>query len=112
MDDKRVFKCNRCGCCCKNIGYVQEADFLNRGDGVCKYYSDDKKMCMIYDFRPDICRVDKMYKRFKDKMSWDEYIDFNYESCEQLRELEKKKKMGNVEEKEVNNVDNNRNYFD
>ena len=65
---------------------------------------------MIYDFRPDICRVDKMYKRFKDKMSWDEYIDLSYESCEQLRELEKKKQMGNVE-KEVNNVDN-RNYFD
>ena len=65
---------------------------------------------MIYDFRPDICRVDKMYKRFKDKMSWDEYIDLSYESCEQLRELEKKKQKGNVE-KEVTNVDN-RNYFE
>ena len=110
MEDKREFKCNRCGCCCKNIGYVEEADFLNRGDGVCKYYSFDEKMCMIYDFRPDICRVDKMYKRFKDKMSWDEYIDLSYESCEQLRELEKKKQKGNVEN-EVTNVDN-RNYFE
>ena len=47
MEDKKEFKCNRCGCCCKNIGYVEEADFLNRGDGVCKYYSFDEKMYSI-----------------------------------------------------------------
>ena len=108
MNGIREFKCNRCGCCCKNIGYVEEASHLDRGDGVCKYYSDDKKMCTIYDFRPDICRVDKMYKRFKDKMSYDEYLDLSYESCEQLRELEKKK-MENTEKIIIDNVGN---YFD
>lgn len=85
------FKCIKCGACCKNIGYVEEAKFLDRGDGVCKYYSIENKECTIYDFRPPICRVDKMYKRFKDKMSYKEYLELSYSSCEELRELEKNK---------------------
>ena len=109
MENNKEFKCNRCGCCCKNIGYVEEAAHLDRGDGVCKYYSDDKKMCTIYDFRPDICRVDKMYKRFKDKMTYDEYLNLSYESCEELRKLEKKKKHENTEEIIKEDVAN---YFD
>jgi len=97
MENNKEFECKRCGCCCKNIGYVEEASHLDRGDGVCKYYSDDKKMCTIYDFRPDICRVDKMYKRFKDKMTYDEYLNLSYDSCEELRELEKEKNLGKTE---------------
>ena len=66
MDDtfKKKFVCNRCGCCCKNIKYYEPAQFLDRGDGVCKYYNDADKACTIYDFRPDFCRVDKMYKLY------------------------------------------------
>jgi len=44
-----------------------------------------------YDFRPDFCRVDKMYKLYKDKMTWDEYVDLNYEACIELRKLEREK---------------------
>lgn len=111
MEKIREFKCSRCGACCKNIGYVEEASHLDRGDGVCKYYSDDKKMCTIYDFRPEICRVDKMYKRFKSEMSWDKYLDLSYEACDKLRALEKEKKLENTEvllfddEIEENNFD-------
>lgn len=97
MENRREFKCSRCGACCKNIGYVEEALHLDRGDGVCKYYSDDKKMCTIYDFRPEICRVDKMYKRFKNDMSWDKYLDSSYEACDKLREIEKSKKYERTE---------------
>ena len=81
----------RCGCCCKNIKYYEPAQFLDRGDGVCKYYNDADKACTIYDFRPDFCRVDKMYKLYKDKMTWDEYVDLNYEACIELRKLEREK---------------------
>ena len=93
MDDtfKKKFVCNRCGCCCKNIKYYEPAQFLDRGDGVCKYYNDADKACTIYDFRPDFCRVDKMYKLYKDKMTWDEYVDLNYEECIELRKLEREK---------------------
>ena len=87
----REFKCNRCGVCCKHVADVEEAEFLDRGDGVCKYYDDNLKKCTIYDFRPDICRVDKMYQRYKSKMTWDEYLDASYEACEKLREMEKSK---------------------
>ncbi len=61
---------------------------------------------MIYDFRPDICRVDKMYKRYKDKMTWDEYIDANYEACEMLRKLERDKNNEVVEENKDVKVEN------
>lgn len=91
MDIKEEFKCSKCGCCCKNIGYVEEASYLDRGDGTCKYYDDKTRLCKIYDFRPDICRVDKTYKKYKDKMTWEEYLKANYESCKYLMELEKNK---------------------
>lgn len=39
----REFKCNRCGVCCKHVADVEEAEFLDRGDGVCKYYDDNLK---------------------------------------------------------------------
>lgn len=87
-EQKRQFKCNKCGACCKVVGLVEEAKFLDRGDGVCKYL-DKNNLCTIYDFRPEICRVDKMYKKYKDKMTWDEYLDLSYESCDYLRSIEK-----------------------
>ena len=92
MDDhKRSFKCEKCGACCRTVGLIEEAKFLDRGDGVCKYL-DKNNLCMIYEFRPEICRVDKMYKRYKNKMTWDEYLELSYESCDKLRKYEKKKK--------------------
>lgn len=90
-EQKREFKCSRCGACCRTVGLIEEAKFLDRGDGVCKYL-DKNNLCMIYDFRPEICRVDKMYKRYKNKMTWDEYLELSYESCDKLRELEKERK--------------------
>lgn len=106
MDQTKEFKCNRCGCCCKNLSYLEEARFLDSGNGVCKYYDKINRKCMIYDFRPDICRVDKMYKRYKDKMTWDEYIDANYEACEMLRKLERDKNNEVVEENKDVKVEN------
>ena len=93
MDDhKRSFKCEKCGACCRTVGLIEEAKFLDRGDGVCKYL-DKNNLCMIYEFRPEICRVDKMYKRYKNKMTWDEYLELSYESCDKLRKYEKDKKI-------------------
>ena len=93
MDDhKRSFKCEKCGACCRTVGLIEEAKFLDRGDGVCKYL-DKNNLCMIYEFRPEICRVDKMYKRYKNTMTWDEYLELSYESCDKLRKYEKDKKI-------------------
>ena len=95
-ENKKKFICIRCGCCCKAVGHTEEDKFLDNGNGVCKYYNDQKRECIIYNFRPEICRVDKMYKRFKDKMTWDEYVDLTYESCEKLRKLDKEGKLGKI----------------
>lgn len=92
----KEFICNKCGCCCKNIGYYEPAIFLDRGDGVCKYFNEDNHECKIYDFRPDFCRIDKMYKLYKDTMTWDEYLKLNYESCEELRQIEKEKQINRI----------------
>jgi hypothetical protein len=98
-EEKKEFVCSRCGACCRNIHLYEPASYLDRGDGVCKYYNDNDKSCTIYEFRPEICRVDKMYKLFKNKMTWNEYIDLSYESCEELRKLEKTKGVQPKEEK-------------
>jgi len=91
------FKCIKCGACCKNVDLNEDSSFLDRGDGVCKYY-DEKAMCKIYEFRPEICRVEKMYKKFKDKMTYEEYLNASYEACENLRELEESKRDGSLYE--------------
>ena len=72
----------------RNVSIV-DSIFLDRGDGTCKYFDEKTNLCTIYDFRPEICRVDKMYKKYRSKMTWNQYVDANYEACEQLREVEK-----------------------
>lgn len=88
-EEKKEFVCSKCGCCCKHVNCSEDSIFLDRGDGTCKYFDEKTNLCNIYDFRPDICRVDKVYKRYKNKMTWNQYVDLNYASCEQLREVEK-----------------------
>ena len=59
---------------------------LDRGDGVCKYFDYDAKLCTIYDNRPIKCNVDKLYDLyFKKKMSREEYYKLNHEECMKLR---------------------------
>ena len=48
-------------------------------------------MCKIYEFRPEICNVEKMYKKYKNKMTYDEYVKLTYDACDELREYEKEK---------------------
>jgi len=60
---------------------------LDRGDGVCIYYDDRKRLCSIYKDRPMLCNVDKAYEAyFKEQMSKEEYYRLNYECCKKLKE--------------------------
>lgn len=82
-----MFICDKCGLCCKQIGNSQIYNELNRGDGICKYFDDETKLCTIYHNRPLLCNVDKAYEiYFKEKMSRDEYYKLNYESCKKIKE--------------------------
>ncbi len=82
-----MFKCDRCGCCCRNLGMSPLYSELDRGDGVCRYLSGN--LCSIYEDRPLLCRVDDCYDLFfKEIMDREEYYRQNEEICKALKKLE------------------------
>lgn len=78
------FKCDKCGICCRHLNENALYSILDRGDGVCKYLNGN--LCMIYEKRPDICNVEKMYFFYKDELEYEEYLKMNEKACEQLKE--------------------------
>lgn len=81
-----MFLCDKCGLCCRNIGLSPLYLDFDRGDGVCMYYDDNTRLCTIYDKRPLLCNVDKMFDvYFSDKMTRKEYYELNYEACKKLK---------------------------
>lgn len=83
-----MFKCKECGSCCRNLNQNELYGSLDRGDGVCKYLSEEDDLCLIYAERPLICRVDDYYdKNLIGKLTRNEYYRLNYESCDKCRNL-------------------------
>ena len=79
-------------------GLLKEFD---RGDGVCKYLTDDKK-CAIYEERPDLCRIDKMYEvYYKKYFSKKEFYIKNAQMCNFLQELHNIDKTYRINIKEI-----------
>lgn len=82
-----MFLCDKCGLCCLQVNRVQIYAQLDRGDGVCRFFDEKTKLCTIYDSRPVICNVDRMYDLFfATEMERDEYYKINYESCKKMKE--------------------------
>ena len=79
-----MFRCDMCGKCCRNLDKSPVYEEMHNGDGICCYLIGN--LCSIYKDRPLICRVDDSYDVFfKNDMSYDEYLQLNYESCEILK---------------------------
>lgn len=79
-----MFKCDKCGACCRALGGSEIYAFLDRGDGVCKYL--DGNLCSIYENRPLLCRVDESYEMiWKNIIDIDSYYNKNYEACKLLK---------------------------
>ena len=79
-----MFKCDKCGLCCKSLAGNPIYKDLDRGDGICKYLVDN--LCSIYDNRPLLCRVDDAYNEyFKNCMTLEEYYEKNYKICNILK---------------------------
>ena len=79
-----MFKCNKCGECCRNIKYSELYSEFDDGTGKCKYLSGNS--CSIYYDRPLLCRVDECYELyFKDKMTKEQYYEENYKICYYLQ---------------------------
>ena len=79
------FECNKCGLCCRSLSRSELYKDLDDGTGTCRYFDKDKNLCKIYYNRPEKCNVEAMYKYFRNVMSYEEYINANMESCNQLR---------------------------
>ena len=83
-----MFKCDKCGLCCQALATVDMLAHLDRGDGICKFYISESKLCSIYDTRPLLCRVDECYDAiFAKYMSKEEYEQINYHACQQLKSM-------------------------
>ena len=81
----RIFPCTACGACCRNLSYSPLYANLNRGDGICRHFDASTNLCRIYETRPKICRVTDMFEIFEDRLTWEEYVDLNLQSCRELR---------------------------
>ncbi len=79
------FPCTRCGACCRNVHLAVETQHLDRGDGSCIHYDDTTQLCLIYDQRPAVCRVDVQFlEKFSHHMSWETFCDINLVACDLL----------------------------
>ena len=85
MSDRCIkFSCDQCGLCCQLISQIPQLAAFDRGDGVCIHLNGT--LCDIYDQRPDICNVEKMYNAFSDQMSYSEYIEMMQKSCKLIKQ--------------------------
>lgn len=81
-----MFECSKCGLCCRHIDMIPELSKYDSGDGECKYLTKDN-LCAIYESRPDICNVDKMYEiYFSNEMTKEAFYEKNLEGCRALKE--------------------------
>ena len=62
LDSKTIFPCTICGLCCQNISAIEELKSYDLGDGICKYFDVTSNSCTIYNDRPNICKIDKMFE--------------------------------------------------
>lgn len=87
-----MFPCEKCGCCCRNIGKAEFAENMALPDGSCKYLDKKSNLCQIYESRPIFCRVDDFYEKFlSHSMTREEFYKLNKECCKNFQ-----MKRGNV----------------
>ncbi len=81
-----MFICDGCGQCCRNLKNNNIYSELDNGFGICIYFNQETNLCLIYEDRPIICRIDETYdKYFSDIINKDEYYKLNYEACKILK---------------------------
>lgn len=90
--------CNECfGLCCKNIDQVPELKEFDLGNGTC-IHLNSANQCVIYNTRPDICNIEKMYElKYKHLFTKQEFYLKNIEVCDKLQKLFKLKSIPNKE---------------
>ena len=80
------FKCYSCGKCCENIKDIDIYKYLDNGRGICRFYNKTEKKCKIYEIRPLICNIDRMYELYYHKIiSKENYYLINKIGCKKLK---------------------------
>jgi len=99
------FHCTKCGGCCMHIGNVilslragaadpsdlrhqlfMDFPFGFTATGACEKY-DPATGCTVYNERPDVCRVDKMFELYYGPvqgLTWQQYLYAQAGSCNML----------------------------
>ena len=85
--DYYPYPCKQCGNCCRHVDLIENMNFLNRGDGVCKHLTSEN-LCEIYSSRPSICNGEYVYKKFFPNMTVEEFHKIVSKLCQKLREAE------------------------
>ena len=86
----KMFKCDCCGLCCRNIKGIKLLEALDDGSGTCVYLDRENNLCTVYGSRPLVCNVDEMYEAFfREKMTREEFYALNYDACEKLKRQQK-----------------------
>ena len=81
----KMFKCDKCGKCCRRLTAYSLFKELDDSTGKCKFL--DGNLCSIYNDRPLYCRIDECYELFfKEIMSKEKYYELNYSACKVLKE--------------------------
>ncbi len=81
------FQCNRCGRCCRMIGFTNIPELRQMADstGKCRHLMPNN-LCRIYENRPLYCRVDAIYdRRLSNVMSRQQWYEMNYKQCKNFR---------------------------
>lgn len=83
-----VFKCDKCGACCRHIKYLgKQYQWLINNDGMCKYFNQNNNTCSIYPIRPLVCRVEEAYYIYYSYIDFKTYIDISKKICKQIKKL-------------------------
>lgn len=78
------FVCSKCGECCRHIKGIPELSDFDNGEGVCINLVGN--ICSIYEIRPEICDVKKMYEKyFSLTITEEAFFEMNYKICKKLQ---------------------------
>ena len=90
MKEPLRFICTQCGSCCHKAGRIPNFPEPTTPEGVCVHLTSDNK-CSIYDKRPTICRVDKLYETMGRAMHMTrkQFYIYNNQLCNQWIREEK-----------------------
>ena len=73
--------------CQQHLGYFIAYDnlfstWLDKGNGTCRHLDEKTSLCLIYEDRPEVCRVDLQYDlNYQHEMSWSKFCELNQQCC-------------------------------